>query len=316
MTLPPVSIVLLGLAWFAAINLAASCLMRGVAPIVLRTPAVRRPGVLLAIRLLPSVVSIVFVTAFFAPAHWRFEPAESQESFGVVVCGLGVLGAALLAHSVSRMLAVGLAGWRLRACRRLAGADPASGVYVVPGLAGVSLAGVLRTRILVGATVCQTLSAEELDVAFAHERAHRTAYDNLKRFVMFCAPDLLGGSAVSRELEARWRAIAEWRADARAVNGDQMRAVRLASALVKVSRLASGPAPFATSPAWSRLHDAPLLEVRVRRLVQGRTPAVIRTHRTLGLSLAALASVAVVTASASVAPSVQQLTETLVRLLP
>jgi len=315
-TAPPASIVLLGLAWFAAINLVASASIRRIARMVLPTAAGRRGGALLALRLLPSAVSTVFVTAFFAPAHWRFEPADSQESFGVVLCGLGFIGAALLARSASRMLAVAHAGWRLRACRRLAGTDRAAGVYEVAGFPGVSLAGVLRTRILVGAAVRQTLSAEELDVALAHERAHRTAFDNLKRFVMFCAPDLLGGSAVSRELEARWRATAEWRADDRAVNGDQVRAVRLASALVKVSRLASGPAPFAMSAAWSRLHDAPLLEFRVRRLVHGRPPAVVRPHRALGLSFAALAAVALVSASVSAAPSVQQLTEALVRLLP
>ncbi len=316
MTAPPGSIVLLGLAWFAAINLMASGLVRRLAPILLPTAAGRRGGALLALRLLPSVVSTVFVTVFFAPAHWRFEPAESQESFGVVLCVLGLVGAALLARSASRMLAVARAGWRLRACHRLAGTDRASGVYEVAGLPGVSLAGVLRTRILVGAAVRQALSAEELEVALAHERAHRSAFDNLKRFVMLCAPDLLGGSAVSRELEARWRAMAEWRADARAVDGDRVKAVRLASALVKVSRLASGPTPFATSPAWSRLHDAPLLEMRVRRLVQGRTPALVRPHRTPGFLLAALASLAVGMASAGIAPAVHQLTEALVRLLP
>lgn len=316
MSAPPVSIVLLGLAWFAAINLVASCAVRGVAPLVLRRPAGRRASVLLAMRLLPAALSTVFVAALFVPAHWRFEPADAQESFGLALCGLGAVGAWLVGRSLSRMAAVAHAGWRLRACRRLPEVDGTPGVYEVPGLAGMSLAGVFRTRILVGAAVRRALSAGELEVALAHERAHRGAFDNLKRFGMFCAPDLLGGSPASCELEARWRATAEWHADAQAVGSDDVRAVRLASALVKVSRLASRPSPFLTCPAWSSLHEAPLLEMRVRRLVRGETPAATQPRRGVGLWLAALAGVCVLGASAMLAPFVQHVTEVLVRLLP
>ncbi len=186
----------------------------------------------------------------------------------------------------------------------------------MPGLTAVSLAGVFRTRILVGTAVRRVLSADELDVALAHERAHRGAFDNLKRFLMFCAPDVLGVSAASRELEARWRATAEWRADIEAVNGDGLRAVRLASALVKVSRLAARQGSFVTSPTWSSLHEAAQLEMRVRRLVRGDAPAVARSRHGAGLMLAALAGVCVLGVSATAAPVVQQMTEALVRLLP
>ncbi len=96
MSAPPVSVVLLGLAWFAAINIVASCAVRGAAPYVLRTLAGRRGGLVLAIRLLPAALSTVFVVALFVPAHWRFEPADAQESFGVVLSGLAVVGAWLI----------------------------------------------------------------------------------------------------------------------------------------------------------------------------------------------------------------------------
>lgn len=316
MSAPLVSIVVLGLAWFAAINLAASCAAWTTASLVLRTAAGRRAGVLLAIRLFPAALSSFFVAVLFVPAHWRFEPADAQESFGLVLCGLSVLGAVLLVRSAARMAAVARSGWRLRACRRFAEVDRTLGVYEVQGHTGVSLAGVFRTRILVGTAVRRALSAAELEVALAHERAHRSALDNLKRFVMFCAPDLFGGSATSREVESRWRATSEWLADAQAVDGDDVRAVRLASALVKVSRIASGPSAFVTSPAWSTLHDPPLLEMRVRRLVQGGAPAAARPSSPYGLGSAALVGALMLSSAAILAPSVHQLTEALVRLLP
>ena len=229
---------------------------------------------------------------------------------------LSALGAALLLRSAARMSVVARAGWRLRACKRLSPVDLTARVYEVEGLGGVSLAGVFRTRILVGAAVRGSLTEAELDVALAHERAHRRAFDNLKRFVMFCAPDLFGGSAASRKVEAAWRATAEWLADARAVDGDGTRAVQLASALVKVSRLALAPSPVLSSPAWSTLHDPPLLELRVRRLVGGRAPVAAtpsRAYRIVCLTLFATVLLSCVTLAA---PSVHQLTEALVRFLP
>ena len=316
MSAPPVSVVLLGLAWFAAINIVASCAVRGAAPYVLRTQAGRRGSLVLALRLLPAALSTVFVGALFVPAHWRFEPADAQESFGVVLSGLAVVGAWLIGRSLQRVAIVARAGWRLRDCRAFSEVDRRAGIYEVPGLMAVSLAGVFRTKILVGAAVRRILSADELEVALAHERAHRGAFDNLKRFLMFCAPDVLGVSAASRELEARWRATAEWHADLEAVNGDGLRAVRLASALVKVSRLAARQGTFVTSPAWSGLHEAAQLEMRVRRLVRGDTQAVAPSRHGVGPMLAALAGISVLGVSAIAAPVVQQMTEALVRLLP
>lgn len=311
-----ISTLVLGLAWFAAVNIVGSCAAWGAADGLVATRAGRRGGALLAIRLFPAAVSVLFVAAFFLPAHWRFEPADAQESFGVVLYGLSALGAALILRSAARVAAVARAGWRLRACRRLPQVDRGPGVYEMQGLAGVSLAGVFRTRILVGAAVRRALTAAELNVALAHERAHRRALDNLKRFVIFCAPDLFGDSAASRKVEAEWRASAEWLADARAVDGDLTRAVNLASALVKVSRIASAPSAFVTSPAWSMLHDPPLLEMRVRRLVDGEAPAAVRPRRAYRAASVTLFAVALLSCGSTVAPSLHQLTEALVRMLP
>lgn len=316
MTGPLLSTLVLGLGWFAAINLVASALAWCAASLVLRREAARRGGVLLAIRLLPAAVSSVFVAILFVPAHWMLEPASAQERFGIVLWIFSALGAAILLRSTVRVGAVARAGWGLRRFREFRRVDADLGVYEVQGLAGVSLAGVFRTRILVGPAVRRALSGAELDVALAHERAHRTSLDNVKRCAMFCAPDVLGLVAMSREVEARWRASAEWLADAQAVDGDDVRAVHLASALVKVSRITSSPTPFVTSPAWSTLNEPPLLEMRVRRLVGGTAPAASAPRRAHAFCAVIAVCAVLLSSAVAVSPSIHHFTEALVRLLP
>lgn len=265
---------LLGLCWFVAVNLAVSLLSW----IATHRPAGRitgTPGRLLAIRLMPAAVSVFFAAAIFAPAHWRFEPRGTDETFGLGVHLLAGLGAALLARSAWRAASVLRAGRGLGACHALPRLDAGAGVdvYEVDGLRGVSLAGVIRPRILVGRSVRATLTPDELHAAVAHEVAHAASCDNWKRLALYCAPDLFGQTAAARELERRWSAAAECQADAQAVAGDRGRAADLASALLKVARLGTR-APH--SPAWSTLHDEPLLAERIHRLLDARVPQAPR----------------------------------------
>lgn len=310
------SLVVLGLAWFAAVNLAASLLAWALARWFVTTRAVRRDELLLAIRLLPATISLVFVGAVFLPGHWRLEPRDAEESFGLACRMLALSGMLLLGRSAWRVAIVGRAGWRLRAWVRMSGLASDRIIYGLPGLPGVSLVGVLRTRVLVGFRVQHELTAAELDMAVAHEMAHRRAFDNLKRLAMFCAPDLFGSSATARRLEDRWRETAELTADARAVDGDQRRAVHLASALVKVARLGTIPLAAFDSRVWSTLHTPGLLETRVRRLAgSGALPVA----PSAGSDLIVCASIIalVVLASVAVPPqAVHQITESLVRILP
>jgi Zn-dependent protease with chaperone function len=267
--------VLLALAWFAAVNAALSAVAWTIAR---RLPpgGATAAGWLLTLRLAPAAASLLFVGGIFAPAHWRFEPRGGDESFGAGVHLLAMAGALILAQSAWRALASARASWRLRACNRQPPLQVAGGfqVFEVHGLAGVSLAGLFRPRILVGPAVRDALTPEELDVAVAHEVAHGASRDNWKRLALFCAPDLFGATAAARRLEGAWRAAAECAADARAAAGDKGRAADLASALVKVARLGADAAPQipAPVPAWSSLHDAPLLEARVQRLVSAGLP--------------------------------------------
>jgi len=280
---------LLGLAWFAAINLAASALTWLAARSVLEPGRTARSGVLLMLRLLPACAATLFVAALFLPAHLRFEPAESDETFGAILLILTALGVWSVSRSIRRALKVAADARRARRWR-LVPVDTAAGhTYEVGGFPGVSLAGVLRTRILIGSRARASLTADELDLAIAHEGAHRRSLDNLKRCAMFCAPDFFGSTDVAKRVESRWRAQAEQEADVRAVAGDERRAMSLASALLKVARLGTRTGSQPSSPVWSAFSEPPLLEVRVRQLVSGCAgrPVERRLPRHLGMTLAA-----------------------------
>jgi len=303
--------VILALAWFACVNAFFSLFAVVLVRLVRLRPDLHRPGILVAIRLLPASVSIVFVAAMFVPVHWVSEPRDAVETFGVAWFALAAIGAALLLRSVLRWIAIARAS-RLMTVgmhRRVNSADP----YEVDGLPGVSLAGIVNPRILIGRGVRSQLSQAELDVAIAHEVAHREAFDNLARWAMLCAPDFLSGSAVAARLEHEWHVAAESRADARATAGDQASAVHLASALIKVARLSASSTHRAV-PSWSTLNDSELLEWRVQRLLAGDHCENLSFPR-LG-SLGATLAVSVLIAALIFGEPIHRLTEALVAVLP
>ena len=314
------TITLLGLAWFAAVNLAASAIAWVAARTIVRRRWQPHPDWLLAIRLFPACAATFFVAVVFLPAHLRFEPSESDEAFGRLLLTLTAVACAAMWRAASRAAAVGTVALRTRrTLALLPSALAGRGVrdaYEVERFAGLSLAGVFRTRILVGSEARRVLTPEELGVALAHEHAHRAACDNVKRCAMFCAPDFFGWTAAARALEQRWRADAECRADARAVAGDERRAVQLASALLKVARLATRGNESLVSPVWSTFHEPVLLEARVRRLVSGEALAAPSTRLTRPVVVASLLVLAWLGSSAAAAEQIHRATEALVHLLP
>lgn len=305
--------VVLALAWFVVVNAAASVVSWSLGRLL---PALRqgeRPHLLLLVRLFPAVASLGFVAGIFLPSHWAMEPRDANETLGLAWYGLAAAGALLLGRSAACAASVSRTGRRLRAGERRSTVAIAD-VHEVDGVPGVSLAGVFRTRVLIGPAITRCLSAAELEVAIAHELAHRDEFDNLARWGMRCAPDFVGYTAVARRLEEAWHAAAEARADARAIGGDSVRAVHLASALVKVARLGTDRAAPPLSTVWSTLHDAALLEWRVRRLVSGIVPAN-GPRRSRALAVAVLFTI-LLAAALTLSGTVHRLTEMLVNLLP
>ncbi len=263
------SSVLLALAWFAVLNVAVSLVTWVVARVMMRRGSADA-GLLFAIRMLPALASLFFVVAMFLPAHVRFERADVEESFGVILAAGAGIAAAILLRSTVRAARV---AWADRTCALLTARIPRQfdrDLFTIPGVSGVSLAGILRSRILVGSETLAALTSSELDVAISHEAAHERSRDNLKRFLMYCAPDVFGWSRTARQLEDAWQRESEYRADDYAVMGDESRAVVLASALVKVAQLSRRARGITNPvPTWSAFHVPSLLETRVRRLVAG-----------------------------------------------
>jgi hypothetical protein len=305
--------IVLSLAWFAAVNAAASAISVLVSLVIRKTGPRRRPLLLVTVRLFPAVASLLFVGAMFVPSQWAFEPRGGEETFGLVWYALAMVGATVLAKSVVRAVSIARVSRQFR-LNEQAGTLGRADVREVQDLPGVSLAGILRPRILVNSRVAEDLSAAELDVAIAHEVAHRDAFDNFTRWAFVCAPDLLVGSAIAKRLEQEWCDAAEFRADAGATQGDEARALHLASALIKVARLSAVWTGRSPDPFWSTLHNSALLELRVRQLVSGRVlPArpLPSPFLTIGVCLAGT-----IVAGPLLAGTIHRLTEALVSLLP
>jgi hypothetical protein len=178
---------------------------------------------------------------------------------------------------------------------------------------------VVRPRLFVAARVLDALTPDELDVSLRHELAHRRYRDNLKRVLAACAPDLLTLVGLSRRVDNRWRAEQEFAADATAVGDNQSHALSLASALVKVSRLAQVP-EGARVPllAGSHFYEGTLLAARIDRLLNAGSPAsrLATVPPVWPVPLAGLALLALMLPSQTVWLTVHLVTEGLIRVLP
>ncbi len=283
------SSVLLGLAWFAILNVVLSVVTWMIARVATGRGTSLSASTLATLRLLPFVVSALFVLTVFLPVHWRFEPTQADEAFGVLLGSLAALSVVLLMRSGYRTARV------MRLARQLSSGIRRSAIlngvrtFEVDGLPGVSLTGVIRPRILLGPHIRAALTPPELEAAVSHELAHQRSRDNLTRLAMYCAPDLLAWSGAIRRLEERWRAEVEYLADARAADGNDAKALALASALVKVARMEEGRGRAWRSPVWSPFNEPGLLETRVRRLVAGPA-SVARSSARFWCSVGVLAA--------------------------
>jgi Zn-dependent protease with chaperone function len=308
----------LALAWWFALNLAATGIVVFFAARVIGDEPAGSPALWLSVRLFPAALSITFVALVFLPSYWKYEPREMVEGFDVSLTALAVLGVALLATAVARgVLAWRRASRRTEAWLRLARPLPLHGTAVPAFEIDVdapimALVGVLRPRLLITRGVLDALTGDELAAGVAHEIGHRRAWDNLKRLAMRAAPDLLCTSAVARAIEARWASASEHAADRLACDTGRARCA-LASALVKVARLTPPITPIAEP--ISTLVDGGDIASRVQRLLEDGEPQTPRRRVTrpwLAIALPAL----VLAAYSPLLRIVHLATEVLVRTLP
>lgn len=314
----------LALTWFLICNLLLSALVlvlsERISAGIAGCAPVTRARVFLAVRLLPAVGSIAFVAGLCLPSFLRFEPRDFDEAFGVTTTTLSLAAAALIAGGAR----AGFRAWResyrharrwLQAATRLDLAGAPAPVYCLDAPApAMTLVGVLRPRLFVARALLDTLTAEELEAALAHEAAHIRSRDNLTRLVVRALPDIAGTWSAIRTLEHRWAMAEEQSADGQGARTPAAR-LALASALVKAVRadLAAPPALAIASP----LVGSHALASRIERLVDAAPSRPVSiSARAIGW-IAAAASLSILVAGYEpLLQSVHRVSEIVVHALP
>jgi Zn-dependent protease with chaperone function len=268
-----VLLVLIPAAAFAFTSLSAAAFAAWAWPLIekrsRRSGAAVRARLIAALRLGP-VAGGALAAAVVAAAIIRFEPRDTVEAPGVLLW----LGAAILLAMC------------VLACRRIANAVRATvrcsrllrlGARVISRPDGTrmwvldshypiaAVLGVFQTRLLLSSRLVRECTESELDAIVSHERAHIGRRDNLVRAAMLYLPDPLRPFAAAGRMEAAWAAAAEEAADDDAAGEASERRTILASALVRVAKMATAP-----MPEWVgglAFYEGQNLETRVRRLL-------------------------------------------------
>jgi Zn-dependent protease with chaperone function len=234
------------------------------------TPAAVAARRLFLLRLAPALAgagAMLLVVAAYA----RWETHVEVEPVGRVALGSAAAGLALLVSGVWRAARVARRTVRIRQTLVLASRArlltvPMPAYIVDSRFPVVALVGLVMTRLFVARLVIEACTRDEFDAVIAHEQAHARTRDNLRRLAMTAAPDALGLLPAGERIQQAWLRAAELAADQWAA--ERTDGLHLASALVKVARLATmPPEPL---PASALYRGEPIAE-RVHRLLEPGT---------------------------------------------
>jgi Zn-dependent protease with chaperone function len=275
------------LASFFVLNAALVLIVRIFSGSALRMADTMQPRAaarfLLALRLLPSALSALFVTSLCVPSYLWLEPAGAVERVGALCAALGLIGAATWTLTLARSIRAVVSSLRYHSSAGSAGQETSilektSAAKIVEEEGPVlAMSGLFHPRLFISRGILRVLSADELDAALAHEDAHRISRDNAKRFLLLLAPDIFPFLRPLRALERNWAKFTEWAADDQATAGDSRRALSLAAALVHVARLDAAPRlPILSTSLLGCDRD---LSARVNRLLRIAPSAPARTRR-------------------------------------
>jgi len=317
-----------GLAVYAAIALLVSgltvVLWRAARRDPDRLPAGARARGLFLLRLLPAGLSGLVVLGLVLPAFHRFEPRGSNETLPVSLVVLAAVGALFTAVGFARAWRTAAATrrlhreWSARARPLAIAGAPVPTFRLASEFPLVAIVGLFRPCLFVSDRVLAACTPGEIEAIVAHESGHLAARDNLRRMVMRCCPDPLALSGTGAGIDRDWCEAAEEAADDCASRAEAARAVDLAGALVKVSRMLPSGA-VATGPA-SAFYRGDGVERRVRRLLgggdarMGATPAWLVVVRALSGTILALGLAGVL--DARILLRVQHIVEFIVSSLP
>ena len=259
----------------ALASLLATGLWRSLAKPARRWSAGTRARLIFALRIFPAVVAAACVSALLIPSYLTHEPRSTGEVVSLKLAALALLSSVGIALALWR----GLCAWR--ATRRLASnwvrhSEPIQlkdinipAYRIRHSFPVIAVVGVLRPRLFISAQVFASLTDEELSAALSHERAHLAVRDNLKRGLLRACRDALTIVPCGRSLDQAWAEASEAAADERAARAGAHVALSLASALIKIARLAPAGVRL-TMPAGAFLvgERAGCVAWRVRRLTQ------------------------------------------------
>lgn len=273
-------------------------------------------GLLLWLRFLPTTSGLAAALLVFLPAWLVYEPRQTSEPLTLSLLVATVTVAAWLLCGMARGAAAWWGSHRLaRRWRRLGQPIEIAGgrlpaVRIADPFPVVAVVGLLRPRLFVAEQVLGACDAAELSAVVAHESAHVAARDNLKALLLRCCCDWLSLLPAGRRLEQAWFTAVERKADVAA--SSQAGSVELASALVKVARLARGGA--LRLPA-SALHEGGDVTSRVKDLL---SPRMEDAGRAPGIGVWAMALLPLLAAAAALFDAralawVHRLAETAVR---
>jgi hypothetical protein len=290
-----------------------------------RTPAgsaAARADALLRLRLFPSGAAAL-AGLFALTGLWRFESRDVDEVLGWTVLAGAATGAWLISVFLTRLWHMRIETRRLLASW-LADATPlwlpdvaVPAFRIDSGFPVVAVVGIFRPTLVVDATVLDGCSTDELHAILAHEQGHLCRWDNLRRALFAAAPDPLSYTVTGVRLRDDWRVATEEAADDVAAERGEDARVHLASALLRVARLA----PPATEHASVVFHGAQLpasalyrgdsVEGRVRRLIEAAPPT---RHSSGGLGLSF--TTVMVTLAVAFQRDIHDIMEVVIALLP
>ena len=263
----------------------------------------RRATRLVALRITPAALGFVLSAGVVLPVFLAFEPVRHYEPVGPLLLLLAAIGVVTVFAAASTAVRAAFLTRRvkqqwLRSATAL-DIDPPAGVpaYVIDAPSPmVALVGVFSPRLVAARAVIEVCSSEELAAIVAHERGHLHARDNLKRWLLTCAPDVLRWTPLHASIIAAWRDAAEDAADDAATRGEEEARVDLAALLVKIARLAPSLAnPAAVSP----FADEEGLDRRVHRLLTPTEQQLTASWQLLIPAVAGTTAAAVALAIAS-----------------
>lgn len=265
------------LAFLLIVNMAAATLASGLWRLIsrpIRSLSVSSGAqIIFALRIGPVAAALVFIFAFVVPSYLLLEPQESGEVVSsklaliALVSSVGV-GIALYrvfkTWLVTRQMAL---NWQKSAVRITIDGVDVPIFRIVHPFPVMAVVGIIRPRIFIAGQVLEALDPDEFQAAVAHEYGHLRANDNFKRTVLRMCRDLVI-LPVGASLDRAWAENAESAADEYAAGRGRSTALNLASALIKLARIApKNTGPALSSGSYLISEQSSDVTSRVRRLL-------------------------------------------------